>query len=294
MNWNWDQLRFFLALAENNTLTEAASVLAVSHSTVLRRIKNFEKQLDTHLFEQRPDGYILTTAGQQLFEECTQIRQRIRAVSEQIAGSDHELAGEVVITTTDTLAQYVLPTELQAIQANYPNLQFTLQMLNQLSNLNNREADIAIRTCLTPPDDLIGRKVGDLHFSVVASKKYLCEHPIDSFPAGNQSHNFICLDSNYASTPFYNWFKQRVSDPLLCTTVSNFISATAMARAGMGFTVLPSYVLNHEPELTSIPVDSPIPHNELWLLSHINLRNTDRVKLVKDLLYQSIRKSLMP
>lgn len=293
VNWNWDHIRFFLALSENGTLTDAAKALQVSHSTVLRRIKSFEKQLDTKLFEQRPEGYFLTLAGQKLFEECSKVKQRIQAISQQISGLDHELAGEIVITTTDTLAQYILPKALHEIQTDYPSLQFTLQMANQVSDLNNREADIAIRPCLKPPDDLIGRKVGNLKFSVVASKNYAREHRLVGYPTKDQQLRFIRLDKSYSELPFYGWFMDRIGESSSQTVVNNFINAAALARADMGITLLPSYILEHEQDLVALTIEGTIPHNDLWLLSHINLRNTDRVKLVKDLLYKALRKKLI-
>lgn len=293
VNHNWDHVRFFLALAEHGTLTRAAKHLDVSHSTVLRRVNQFEQDLNTRLFEQYPDGYKLTPAGDELFKECSKIHLNLQSALHSASGVDHRIAGEIVITTSDTLAQYLLPAALKKIQDKHPNLQFHLQMKNQISNLNDREADIAVRPCKAPPEHLIGRKVGELKFCVVAAQSYAKRNKLTTFPADTEKHHFIMLDNSYAGSPFHRYIVDRLHQGASCTTVSNFTNAAAMARAGMGITVLPNYILQHEPALIELPLGTQIPSNDLWLLSHAELRNTDRIKLVKRLLFKELQERLL-
>lgn len=293
MNHNWDHVRFFLALAEHCTLTRAAKHLDVSHSTVLRRINQFERDLNTRLFEQFSDGYQLTPPGEELFKECSKIQLRLKSALHSASGNDQRISGEIVITTSDTLAQYLLPAALKKIQDKHPSLHFHMQMNNQISNLNDREADIAVRPCKTPPEHLIGRKVGELRFCTVASKGYAASKKLTAFPINTEKHHFIMLDKSYAGSPFHRLITDRLHNRASCTTVSNFISAVAMARAGMGITVLPSYLMQHEPELVELPLETEIPSNDLWLLSHAELRNTDRIKLVKQLLFKELQERLL-
>lgn len=293
MHHNWDHVRFFLALAEHSTLTRAAKHLDVSHSTVLRRINQFEQSLNTRLFEQYPDGYQLTPAGEDLFKECSKIHLNLQSALHSASGIDHRIAGEIVITTSDTLAQYLLPAALKNIQDKHPSLQFHLQMNNQISNLNDREADIAVRPCKAPPEHLIGRKVGELRFCVAAAQSYAKKHKLTSFPTDTDKHHFIMLDNSYAGLPFHRLITDRLHQEASCTTVSNFTNAVAMARAGMGIAIIPSYILQHEPELLELSLETELPSNDLWLLSHAELRNTDRIKLVKKLLFKELQERLL-
>lgn len=293
MNYNWDHVRFFLALAEHRTLTQAAKHLDVSHSTVLRRINQFEQDLNTRLFEQHPNGYQLTTAGEELFKECSKIHQNLQSALHSVSGMDQRIAGEIVITTSDTLAQYLLPTAIKKIRDKHPSLRFHLQMNNQISSMKDREADIAVRPCKAPPEHLIGRKVGELRFCAAASRAYAANEQLTAFPAETEKHHFIMLDNSYVGSPFHRIMTDRLHPAASCTTVSNFINAVAMARAGMGITIMPSYILQHEPELIELPLETGIPSNDLWLLSHVDLRNTDRIKLVKRLLFKELQVRLL-
>ncbi|NND90135.1 MAG: LysR family transcriptional regulator, partial [Granulosicoccus sp.] len=74
MSWNWDHMRFFLALADAQTLVSAARQLDVSHTTVLRRIKSFESELGSRLFEHVHHGYRLTMEGESLYAEAVKMK----------------------------------------------------------------------------------------------------------------------------------------------------------------------------------------------------------------------------
>lgn len=292
MNWNWDHIRFFLALAEHGTLSLAAKSLGVSHSTVLRRIRAFEGQLQSHLFDHTQEGYSLTVAGKSLFDEAIKMQGTLSALSREISGADNQLEGEIVLTTTDTLSRYVLPKLMAKLTRKYEGIRFSLYMANQMSDISNREADIAIRTCKLPPDNLIGRKVGEIKFSAVASRSYVKQHGLTSFPNSSTDHRFIVLNQFYASAPFYQWFDKQISQQDSCTKVSNFLCAAALARESMGITILPSYMLAKEPTLVALPTKREISSNDLWVLSHADLRDTKKVQVVRQYLYDELPRLL--
>ena len=288
MNWNWDHIRYFLALAEHGTLSQAAKALGVSHSTVMRRIKAFEDQLNVHLFEHNNAGYSLTAAGKMLHSEASKMQGTLTALSREISGSDDELEGEVVITTTDTLARYVLPKLLAELSGQYPAIQFSLYMANELNDIYNHEADIAVRSCKQAPENLIGRKVGEIQFKAAASRSYVDKHELTAFPGSLNGHRAIMLNEFYASTPFYQWFEKRINNQGSVSKVNNFLCAAALAREGMGITVLPSYMLDKESNLIELKTADGISSNDLWVLSHSDLRDTNKVRVIRQCFYDKL------
>lgn len=288
MSWNWDHLRFFLALADNHTLVAAANQLNVSHTTVLRRVKAFEIELDVQLFEHTLQGYRLNEQGESLYAEATKMKAAMERVSRQIIGSDRKAYGEVVITTTDTLAYEILPSLLKDITDEHEGLRFSVKMINQLTDIDNYEADIAIRTCKKPPERLIGRKVGVIKFVACASNEYVQRTGLTGFPANPEAHRFIVLDDNYSNSPFYRWLDERLPLTTYRTTVNNFLSARAMCCNHMGITVLPDYMVNTQDQLLQLSTDNVISGNDLWILSHPASRNTERIKLVRRLLHERL------
>ena len=289
MSWSWDHLRHFLALAEEGRLSGAARQLEVSHTTVLRRVRAFERDLGTRLFDRTPRGYALTPAGERLRVEAVEVRAAIERASREIVGRDAEPRGEVTITTTDTIACTVLPSPLAELAARHPDLRFRIDMVNRLSDLDNREADIAIRTCREPPARLIGRHVGSVRFVACAAPRYVESTGLERFPTETGAHRFVVLDHRYAATPFHRWLEARLSPRSVRTTVSGFLPALAACRAGMGISVLPEYLLDEAPELVALPTEGTgISTNELWILSHAGLRDTERVRLVRQRLYEAL------
>ena len=280
-SWSWDHLRFFLALADAGTLSGAARGLGVSHTTVLRRIRAFETSLGTSLFDRTDRGYLPTASGEALHAEAVQMRAAIDAVSRRIGGADAEIRGEVTITTTDTLAFCVVPPLLAELDERYPDLHLSLSMRNRMSDIANREADIAIRTGRAPPDRLIGRCVGTVRFAACASRDYVAAHALERFPENVEAHRFVALDARYAGVPFHDWLEGRLTPEVARTTASGLLVAAGACRAGMGIAVLPTYLLREEPELVELPVAGGIETNELWVLSRAGLRDTERVRVVR-------------
>ncbi|MBX2885013.1 MAG: LysR family transcriptional regulator [Granulosicoccus sp.] len=289
MNWNWDHLRFFLSLADAGSLSRAAKILGVSHTTVLRRVRAIESELETHLFDHTSTGHKLTPAGQSLYEEVKKMKLAMDNIARQIGGVDQLIEGPVVITTTDTLGHHFLPPVICDLCEQYPELDITLRISNQMSDMPNREADIALRTCVSPPPQLIGRKVGTIHFTACASADYASRHQLDGFPESTADHRFIVLDSGFTETPFFHWLDEQREETTSTVIANGLLTAYRLCAAGAGITVLPTYLVDSDPSLQALEGQSEIASNDLWLLSHVDLRDTARIRLVKRFLYDALQ-----
>ena len=288
MSWSWDHLRFFLALAEEGTLSMAGRRLGVSHTTVLRRVRALERDLATRLFDRTRQGYVPSAAGEALRAEALRVRATVDAVAREIGGADERIGGEVVVTTTDTLASTVLPRLLAELGERHPALRFTLNLENALDDIDARAADIAIRACREPPERLIGRRVGAVRFVACAAPAYVAAHDLERFPERTGAHRFVVLDAAHAARPFQRWLEARLEPASARTTVNGLLAAVAACRAGLGIAVLPRYLLDEVPGLVALAVDAEIDSSELWLLSHADLRDTASVRVVRRHLYERL------
>jgi DNA-binding transcriptional LysR family regulator len=142
---DWDDLRFFLAVALSGSLSGAARSLGVSHSTIFRRIGNFEQQLGVRLFDRLPEGYVLTAVGEEMRDSVTRIEDEIAALSLKVAGQDQRPRGTIRITTTDLLAAGVLPRHVAAFRTEQPGIEIEVVVADSLLDLTRREADVALR-----------------------------------------------------------------------------------------------------------------------------------------------------
>ena len=158
--FNWDDLRFALAVASGGSLAAGGRLLGVNHTTVLRRIAALEKRLGARLFDRLPSGYALTPLGEELIEAARGIDERINRLALKLAGADAGISGLVRVTTTDTLAVSLLPEILAELKAAHPAVEVELATSNLFVNLTRREADVAIRPADDPPPALFGGASG--------------------------------------------------------------------------------------------------------------------------------------
>lgn len=289
MNWNWDHLRFFLALADAGSLSQAARDLGVSHTTVLRRVKSIERELETHLFDHTGQGHKLTPAGHSLYVEVQKMQLAVNDIARKISGVDQTIEGPVTITTTDTLGYCILPPVITRLYECYPQLSVTLASSNQMSDISNREADIALRTCAEPPPNLVGRKIGSIKFCACASRSYIDAHQLTKFPEDTSTHQFIVLDKKFREAPFYQWIVSRLHEQSGLLTANGMLTVYSLCIAGAGIAVLPDYLVKHNDSLVELIADTEFSTNDVWLLSHVDLRDTARIRLVKNFLFEDLK-----
>ena len=141
---HWDNLRHFLAVARSGSLSGAARRLRVNPATVLRRIQQLEQELETRLFLREPSGYVRTSAGERLMARAEALEQEALACQETVA-DETTVAGQVVITATEALANVFVVQQLPGLRAAYPALRVELRRTERTLNLSQREADIALR-----------------------------------------------------------------------------------------------------------------------------------------------------
>lgn len=283
---NWDDLRVFLAVARTGSLSGAARSLGVNHSTVFRRIAGFEATLDVRLFERLPNGYALTLAGEETLGIVERIEADVATLDRTVTGQDLRLSGVVRITAIDMLAFWLLPDHLVRFHAAYPGIEIEMVVGNEALNLSRRETDIALRIGNTPPETLVGRRVGRLDFAIYGAPAYCAARPDTEL----SQHDWIGLDSAHA--PLARRFEQFLPGvrPIIR---SNSVACTIrLAKAGLGLAVLPCAIAGQKPGLIRIAEVPDTFGLDLWLLTHEDLRHTARIRAVLDFLATALAGTL--
>ncbi len=144
---------------------------------------------------------------------------------------------------------------IKSLTQSYPRLCVELNMINSISDVQNLEADIAIRSCMEAPADLIGRRIGSIKFSAYAARTYCQEKGIDRFPADIDAHQFIVLAENYANTPFHQWLDSHLTASTRTTVASGFLCAFGLCKAGLGIIMLPSYLVDEANDLMVLDIN---------------------------------------
>jgi DNA-binding transcriptional LysR family regulator len=270
---DWDDLRYFLALARLASVRAAGAELGVSHTTVARRVEALEARLGTRLFDRHRDGYALTEAGARMVPAAERVEDEIHALARDLAGRDRRLVGPVHVTCGDEyVADQILRDLRPWCEAN-PDVDLGLTVDGRPYNLAKGEADLAVRALPrdgSPPEYLVGHRIAPI---VVAN--YVARAHAGRLDPTARGTRWLGFSDPRGVTELL----RAGSYPLL-PTWGAFSSLPLMVRAtveGLGLALLPTYVGDAEPALERLP-EADVRHvADLWLLNHPDLRDTARV-----------------
>ncbi|UTW04159.1 LysR family transcriptional regulator [Amphritea atlantica] len=274
---DWNSLKVFLSIARRGTLSGAANELVVNHSTIFRRLNAFEEEIGGQLFERINNRYELTTLGHELLELAQNIENSFDGISRHIVGKDFQPRGIVKITAPNNIAYRYLPRYISEFNILYPEIHIELLVSNQEFNMSNRQADIAVRATPSPPEHLIGKKVSTLHWSVYGSKRYEDTFGLPRDTSELISHSLIGATGAICRLPAFTWLDKHFAHQIIARC-DDLTAMSYFVESGQGLALLPDDQLR--PEITRLfGVQENNPSN-LWLLTHPDLRNVERIKLV--------------
>lgn len=290
---NWEDLKYFMALAKEKRLQKAAKLIKSNHTTVYRRINQFEEKFDIQLFERTPSGYYLTPAGEELYEKVEGLEERMDTVFNSLSGLETKLKGRILITTTPSIATTFLPKIIKKFQKKWPDLVVDLKVSNQFYNLSKREADIAIRPSSEVPLHLIGRNLGKLNFGIYGSKKYLKANKIkNGFLKSMEDHTFLALDESLERLRSKKWLDSQLKEDGKVYKVDDLTVMAKMCADGVGLGLLPHYFKNVYKELELVFEPNEFVGSDLWILTHKNMSKVPKVKTCTNFLFEEILKEI--
>ncbi|VUD41855.1 HTH-type transcriptional activator CmpR [Thalassocella blandensis] len=274
---DWNALKNFIAIAETGTLSGAAKRLGVNHSTVFRRLQSFEEEIGGRLFDKVDHRYVLTPLGEELKEYGLNINAAFDDIERKIAGKDFLPKGTVKITAPLNLAIRFLPAALAQFRLDFPDITIEVLASNQEVNMNSRIADVAIRATPSPPEHLIGRQIATIPWGMYASEGYLEKYPAPENMDALHEHVLIGGAGQMLNLPAFVWLEQHYNK-FIATRCDELTAMAAFAREGQGLAFLPAD--QGDNQLRYIGEFTPGRASKLWVLTHPDLRKTERVKLV--------------
>jgi DNA-binding transcriptional LysR family regulator len=246
--------------------------LRVNRTTVLRRINAFERKHGVRLFERLPNGYTLTDAGNEILTAARGFENAIVSLERKLAGQDLRAEGLVRVTTTDTLLASVLQTPLVTFQREHPGITIDVTTSNAFANLSKRDADVAIRPVIDPPEFLMGRRIGSVAFAVYAADAR----------ADSASEPWIGPDDTLASTSVARWMRTSMPSVRPEFRADSLVSMRELCAAGAGLAALPCYLGDTDARLVRVRPPIAEMTTALWVLTHPDLARTARVRLLMD------------
>ena len=173
---DWDNVRVFLELTRSAGLVDAAKKLGIDHSTVSRRMRKFEEQVGTQLFDRNYVGYQLTPEGHRLMEYAETMESTVFAATEELGEHNRLLSGQVRLGATEGFGAVVLAPHLAQFCGRYPHISVDLIAVPRFVSLSKREADVAISIERPLSGPYVVTKLSDYRLKLYATPAYLARH----------------------------------------------------------------------------------------------------------------------
>ncbi|KJH67322.1 LysR family transcriptional regulator [Chromobacterium violaceum] len=279
--FDWNDVRFFLALQRNGKLLGAARQMGTTHATVARHIAALEKVLGQPLFVQQADGYSLTAAGRQLLPLAESLENTASQMLDSGSKGHAEVSGVVRLGAPEGLGALFLARHMPALMARYPELEIDLVAVPRFVSITSREVDIAIALERPQANMVVTRKLTDYCLGLYATQAYLAAHPPIREREDLNGHAILAYVDDLLFTRelmYHHGLCRHPSMPLRSTSV---VAQREAALADGGIAVLPYYTTYDDPRLTQILPELRIIRS-YWISARSNIRRTLRYRVVWD------------
>lgn len=290
--FNWALIPSFLAALDRGSLMAAARALATSQPTVGRHIGELEAQLGVVLFERTGRGLVPTAHAHRLAEAARTMSGAADQLARQASGAQAETGGTVRISASQPVTCVLLPPVLLQMRRAFPDIQVELVSSNAVSNLLQREADIALRMVRPDQSSLVAKRVGQVGIGTYAHREYLRQRGTPRVPTDLLAHDLVGNDRNTDILRGFAamGFPIQREDFAIRTDDLNAYQAAVGAGLGVGF--LARYVARQNPELVPLLPMLTIPPLPMWLAVHREIRSNPRIRQVWDFLSAALPQAL--
>ena len=291
---DWNDLRYFLAVARGGSTLAASRTLRTSQTTVARRIAALEQALGVTLFEKRQAGYALTPAGEDLLPRAEQVQQVADGFAEAASAHSRELSGSVKITTEEVYAITLLAPLLTELHQLHPEIHIELDTSQQVRDLGAGEADISLRSTKNEVQQagLVGRQLCIDDWALYCSRGYAERHGVPRTVAEMKKHSFIGGGGGNLWVHYQAWLKALGLEEQVAMHHATSGGLLSGIRSGFGIAVLPCVVADADPELERCIPPRGDHGRMLWLFTHERVRHTPRVRTVVDFLYDRLSRHI--
>lgn len=257
----WDDLSVILAVVDHGSVAAAARALGINHATVLRRIAEFETRAGVRMFDKTTRGYQISPDRLGMVEAMRNASDALGEVGALIDNARPRHGDELRITTTDTLAQFILPGLLPGL-IETTGAPVEIMVDNAHVDFARMQAHLAIRPAMKLPPELDGLPAGQIRFAVFAA------HTAPDLP-------WIGLSGPLARTAASNWIRGQAET--LAAHGDSFLALAAMANVGLGRTILPDYVGAATEGLIRLETPEEIAPVPVWVCAHVDFGRSKRV-----------------
>jgi len=279
---DWESLRHLAALARMGTIAGAARALGVEHATLTRRIASLEHELDLKLLDRRGRKVELTSHGRELAASLQRMQVEADAIERFAVGRRTAVSGEVTIAAPPALGTAMLAPTLAELRNLHPALVLHIVGETRQSELQRREADLAIRLTAPAEPDLLATKLGEVTFRLYGRSSYLDAQP----PA---KWVFVGYDTTMDKAPQQLAMMRIAGGRSVVIRANSAELQLNLVLEGAGVAMLPEFLVKGRP---LVPAAEDVVRREAWLVIHADMEKSGPVRAVADKLERDLRARL--
>lgn len=287
--FEWDDVKYFLAVARHGSTLAAAKAMKLSQSTVQRRVAELESRLGRELVKRHATGYRLTEFGEEMLPYAEQIERAALAFEQRKATIERGEAGLIRVTCPEPIVYRIMKSELlDRFHARHPKLRVEFVMSDKYVDLARGDADVALRSGDTDDDVLVGRKIADSIWSVYASKDYVERHGCPAHVAELARHATVGFDGPMATNRAAKWLQEVAPDAPVAARVTSVLGLVSAAKSGVAVVPMPVALGDAEPDLVRLFELVPELTRSWRILTHPDRRRTPAVAAFFDFIASEI------
>jgi DNA-binding transcriptional LysR family regulator len=289
---DWSLLASLLAVLDEGSLLAAARRKKMAQPTLGRHIEELESQLGVSLFERTGRALVPTEMAFKLAVHARAMEDASNRLLQEVSNQSTELMGTVRITTSQSVAVYLMPKLMNRMRDLLPEVQIELVSSNQIKNLLRREADIAIRMVRPTQGGLSAKKLCDMPIAAYAHKTYLkkCGTPLKD--ADLLEHAMIGYDQDSSIIRgFKDGYGIDVTPNTFAFRTDDHIAYFEAVKAGLGIGFIAVYQGEQATGLVRVLPKLKLPSLPVWLATHREIHGNPRIRKVFDFLAQEFAKA---
>ena len=271
----WDDIRVFLAVARDESLSSAAKSLKIDPATVGRRVARLEVRLGANLFLKSPQGYALTPAGLRFLARAEEVEKAVLSATDDVQGTGNTLQGQIRLGAPDGCANFLLPSVCSAIARDHPGLDIQIVALPRVFNISKREADMAITVSPPKSGRLTVQRLTDYSLHLAASTDYLEKAPPLRSLEDLKSHRIIGYIPDLIFDTELDYLAE-IGNPMTGFASNSVSVQINWARSGGGIVIAHDFALPFAPELKRLLSKEFALTRSFYLVRHADDRRIAR------------------
>ena len=285
---NWDDAKYFLAVARAGQMLGAATRLGVSQAMLSRRVSSLEAALDCKLFERSTGGCVLTPDGAALMEVALRVEAEFETAKTLVQTSTSSVSGTVRIGAPDGFGVAFLSPRLHVLTKKYPLLNVQLVPVPRSFSLSQREADIAVMVGRPQTGRLRARKLTDYSLGLYAAKSYLKKAGMPAQLKELNAHSLVGYVEDLIFSTELNYNTEVLGSWESSIEISSALGQFEAVKAGAGIGVLHDFMAMQNDGLVNLFPEVSLSRN-YWTVWHESMKNTRRISVVAQFLDNLVR-----